>query len=145
MPFKNIHDKRYERVIKQSLNRRFNNKLALNKSIAKLIAAFSHSTVLEKGDYMICRSLEFFVVNKILSNHWVSGFFCPSELQFNGNLFYYLPKFWNRSAYMKKKVFAPFSHKPFVKVRKKTFYLQRKLHEPMSSLSQILQSLNEPN
>ncbi len=144
MRCKKIHDKRYERVIKQVLNKRFNNKLALNKSLAKMIASFSHSTVLEKGDYMICRSLEFFVVNKILSNHWVQGFFCPSELQFHGSLFYYLPKFWNRSTYMKKKIFAPFSHKPFVKVRKKTFYLQRKLHEPMSSLSQILQSLNEP-
>ena len=138
----NINDKRYQRVIKQCLNKRFQNKSALNKSIAKLISDYSHSTILEKGNHLVCRNLEFFIVKRILSNHWVLGYFCPSEIQYNGTVFFYLPRFWSRSADMKKRIFDPFSSRPFVKVRKKSFYLQSKRHEPLSSLSQLLQGFD---
>ena len=136
---KEIFDNRYQRLIKQALNRRFGNKNAVNKHLAKIISDFSHSSIIEKGNFLLCRNLEFFVVKKKLSNHWIQGYFCPSELQFNNGLFYYIPKFWNRSVDKKKKVFRPFSRKPFVKVRRKNFYLQRNTrYESLSNLNDVL-------
>ncbi len=136
---KEILDNRYQRLIKQALNRRFGNKSAVNKHLAKIISDFSHSSILQKGNFLLCRNLEFFVIRKILSNHWIQGYFCASEMQFNNGLFYYIPKFWNRSADKKKKVFKPFSRKPFVKVRQKNFYLQNKAkYESLQDFSRIL-------
>ena len=142
---KDISDNRYRRVIKQCLNKIYKNKSSVNQSISKIIVSYSHKTLLEKGRYLLCRHLQFFVINKVLSTHWISGFFCPSELQLADGLFYYIPKFWHRSPHVVKKVFDPFTYQPFVKVRKKKYYLQRKSNnrnEQVSSLRQILQRLD---
>ena len=139
---KEIHDNRYLRAVKQALNKRFENKSVVNRHLAEIITDYSHKTVLKKGNFLLCRNLQFFVIKKILSNHWIQGFFCPSELQLNDGLFYYIPKFWHRSHDRKKKVFSPFSSRPFVKVRQKSFFLQRKRYEPLSTLSEILQRLD---
>ena len=139
---KNIRDNRYKRAVKQALNKRFMNKSVVNLHLAQIITDFSHQTVLKKGNFLLCGNLQFFVINKILSNHWIRGFFCSSELQFNNGLFHYIPKFWHRSHERKKKVFSPFSARPFVKVRHRSFFLHRKAYEPMSSLTEILQRLD---
>ena len=132
---------RYTRVVKQQLNRIYGSKSAMHQDIARIITAFSHKTILRPGHYMLCRNLHFFIVKQILSNHWVTGFFCPSQLHMENGIFYYLPNIWQRSLTKRKKIFKPFSGTPHVKIRKNSFYLQRKKHEPMSTLRELLNEL----
>ena len=138
-----IRDRRYQRCVKQCLNRIYKNKSAVNKSLATLITSFSHGKVVEPGQYLLCRNLHFFVVNKVLSTHWISGFFCPSELQFDSGVFYYIPKYWHRTDIVKKKLFEPFGKRPHIRCRKDKFYLQQsKDYEPLPNFSSILQQLS---
>ena len=132
---------RYTRVVKQQLNRIYGSKSAMHQDIAMIITEFSHKTILRPGQYMLCRNLHFFIVKRILSNHWVTGFFCPSQLHMENGIFYYLPNIWQRSLTKRKKIFTPFGKTPHVKIRKHSFYLQRKNHEQMSTLRTLLGEL----
>ena len=139
---KDIIDKRYVRTICVCLNKIYGNKSALNKSLAQIITEYSHPIVIEPGQYLLCQNLHFFIVKKVLSTHWISGFFCPSELQFESGMFYYIPKYWHRSLVCKKKLFQPFGKRPHIRCRKDKFYLQHnKHHEPLSDFRSILQQL----
>ena len=139
---KSIADDRYVRVVKQVLNKRFNNFSALNVQLATIITEYSHKSVLTPGVFLLCRTLDFFVIRKVLSHHWVQGFFCPSELRLDNGLFFYMPKFWNRTKEHKKKIWNPFSTSPFIKVRSKSFYLQHKTYEPLSTLAGLLSTID---
>ncbi len=139
---RDIRDKRYQRTLKQCLNRIYGNKSALNKNLAKVIASFSHACVVQPGQYLLCPNLHFFVVKQVLSTHWISGFFCPSELQFSSGMFYYIPKYWHRSLICKKKLFEPFGKRPHIRCRKDKFYLQQTKHESLPDFRSILQLLS---
>ena len=140
LPYK---DNRYSRAIKQALNKRFENKLTINKHLAKLITEFSHKTLITPGAYLMTNSLNYFVVQNLLSDHWVTGFYCPSQLQYFSGLFYHIPNIFRRSVTKRKKIFNPFSEEPFVKLRNLKFFLgNNKKDEQMSTFSRVLTELH---
>lgn len=128
---------RYERAIKQSLNKVFDNKSSVHIIISELIASYSHKSVVRPGSYLLCPTRHFFVVSDVLSQHWVKGFFCPPRIDFTRTIFggtrhYYEPDIDQRSAIQKKRVFTPFSE-PCVRIRRRKFQLESKLrYEQMS-------------
>ena len=140
--FTPYRDNRYYRAIKEAINKRFDNKSSENKSIAKVIADYSHKTILTSGCYLITKSLNYFIVTKLLSNHWVMGYYCPSQLQFSSGIFYYIPNIFRKSGPKRKKIFEPFGTNPFVKLRDAKFFLQNNKHEPLSAFSTILSELH---
>ena len=125
---------RYERAIKQSLNKVFDNKSSVHMIIAELIASYSHKSVVRPGSYLLCPTYHFFVVSDVLSQHWVKGFFCPPRIDFTRTIFggshYYEPDIDQRTAIQKKRVFTPFST-PCVRIRQRKFHLESK-NEQMS-------------
>ena len=128
---------RYERAIKQSLNKVFDNKSSVHMIIAELIASYSHKSVVRPGSYLLCPTYHFFVVSDVLSQHWVKGFFCPPRIDFTRTIFggtrhYYEPDINQRTAIQKKRVFFPFTE-PCVRIRQRKFHLESKLrYEQMS-------------
>ena len=125
-------DNRHTRAIKISLNKLFGNTSALNTELAKLISSFSHSTNLVDGSYMISADLKFFVVQKLLSNHWCLGWFCPSKIAWRNHETRYVPNFMQRGTIIRKRINAPFSKYPSVNVRQKQFYLEKSWPENMA-------------
>ena len=139
LPYK---DNRYSRAIKQALNKRFENKLTVNKEIAKIISEFPHKTLVTPGAYLMTNNLHYFVVQRLLSQHWVSGFYCPSQLQYFSGLFYHIPNIFRRSITKRKKLFKPFGKQPFVKLRNLKFFLGKTKYEQVSNFSRILGELH---
>ena len=121
-----IKDKRYKRAVKQSCNKIFMNKSAQNVAIAGIISEFSHKSRITHGSYMLSKDITFFIVSKVLSQHWVVGAFAPCALDFREGYFYYLPNLKRMRRAQKKKVFEPFSETPYVKRRCQKFYLENK-------------------
>ena len=128
-----IKDKRYQRAVKQACNKVFNNKSSQNILLAGLISEFSHKSRITHGSYMLSKDITFFIVSKVLSQHWVIGRFAPCVLDFRDGYFYYLPNLKRMRRNQKKKVFDPFSTLPYVKQRSQKFYLEKKSsnNEPM--------------
>ena len=128
---------RYERAIKQSLNKVFDNKSSVHIIIAELIASYSHKSVVRPGSYLLCPTYHFFIVSDVLSQHWVTGFFCPPRIDFTRTIFgamrhYYEPDLRHRSELQKKRIFSPFDE-PCVRIRQRKFQLESKLrYEQMS-------------
>ena len=127
---------RYERAIKQSLNKVFDNKSSVHIIIAELIASYSHKSVVRPGSYLLCQTYHFFIVSDVLSQHWGKGFFCPPRIDFTRTVFglqqYYEPDIDQRSGIQKKRIFSPFSE-PCVRIRRRKFLLESKLrYEQMS-------------
>lgn len=128
---------RYERAIKQSLNKVFDNKSSVHIIIAELIASYSHKSVVRSGSYLLCPTYHFFIVSDVLSQHWVTGFFCPPRIDFTRTIFggmrhYYEPDLRHRSELQKKRIFSPFDE-PCVRIRRRKFQLESKLrYEQMS-------------
>ena len=127
---------RYERAIRQGLNKALDSKQSCHGTFAKLIAEYSHKTTVRPGDYMLGSEYHFFVVTGVKSQHWLDGYFCPPRLEFaytsTGLGTFYTPDFKNRSRRHRKKVFSPFDS-PFVKVRSRIFMSSNKArHEQMS-------------
>ena len=90
--------------------------------MAALIASYSHKTDLKPGCMLLGHS-EYFIIKRVHSPHWVSGFFCPPKiLLVRGNEIITRPRLHMRSRLFKKKVFHPFK-KPSVRLRLKTFDL----------------------
>ena len=132
---------RYERAIKQSLNKVFDNKSSVHTIIAELIASYSHKSVVRPGSYLLCPTYHFFIVSDVLSQHWVTGFFCPPRIDFTRTMFgmrhYYEPDLRHRSELQKKRIFSPFDD-PCVRIRRRKFQLESKLrYEQMSHLPPV--------
>ena len=128
---------RYERAIKQSLNKVFDNQSSVHPIIATIIASYSHKTKVRPGSYLLCPTYHFFIVSDVLSQHWVTGFFCPPRIDFTRTIFggmrhYYEPDLRHRSELQKKRIFSPFDE-PCVRIRQRKFQLESKLrYEQMS-------------
>ena len=131
-----IKDKRYRRAVKQSCNKLFRNKSAQNFLIADMISQFSHKSKITPGSYLVSKDINFFIVTKVLSQHWVMGRFTPCILDYRDGYFYYLPDLKRLRHERKKKVFEPFSDMPYVKQRRQKFYLEQKSskHEPLPTI-----------
>ena len=139
--FKAKNDKRskmksgcaYTRAIKQSLNNLFQTKSSVHFNIAKLIADFSHKSVVVRGSYMLNSGYEFFIVNEMLSPHWCKGFFCPPRQEFAEQLIMYHPDIRRRTQLFRKRIFDPFNNAS-IRNRARRFFLDRetRYHESMS-------------
>ena len=119
---------RYERAIKQSMNKRFTNKSRQNMHLVKLISSFSHKTYVTHGSYFTFENT-FFICEKVLSPHWLIGFLTPSRTGFIANTGVFLyPDMRHRSQQMKKKIFHPFTI-PIIKFRQKKYTLEPKRYD----------------
>ena len=128
---------RYSRAIRQSMNKLFNNRSSINRILADLIAQYSHSLPLRRGNYLFGPCREFFVIKEILSQHWVTGFFCPPRIEFMpANLVLYHPDLSRRTRIRKKRLFDPFGTMT-VRCRNKTFKRTINEHQPYSNLAAI--------
>ena len=122
---------RYERAIKQSLNKVFDNQSSVHPIIATIIASYSHKTKVRPGSYLLCPTYHFFIVSDVLSQHWCKGFFCPPRIEmtrtvFGGMRHYYTPDVRCAGRVQKKRIFSPFED-PCVRIRQRKFLLESKL------------------
>ena len=127
---------RYERAIRQGLNKALDSKSSVHGVLSTIIAQYSHKTTVRPGDYLLGSQYHFFVVTGVKSQHWLDGFFCPPRLEFaytpTGIGTFYTPDLKRRSARHRKKIFSPFDT-PHVKVRQRIFASSNKVrHEQMS-------------
>ena len=138
-------DNRHSRAVKVCLNKVFGNTSSLNKELARVITEYSHTSRLCGGSYMVSASLKFFVVQKLLSNHWCLGWFCNSRIAVVGRAVKYVPNFHSRGKVERKRINNPFSMYPNVSIRKQNYYLQCEKVAPMDSgirlFSEILHEL----
>ena len=121
----NYIDDRHARAVKVSLNQIYGNTSAFNKELSKLITSFSHSCVLSGGSFLVSSNLKFFVVQKLLSNHWCLGWFVPSKIAYIDHNIRYIPNLMFKGRVIRKRINNPFSWQPSVNVRKQKFHLQR--------------------
>lgn len=113
---------RYKRAIKIGLNAYFNNKQAINKELAHLIADYSHKTLIKKGS-VFASNYAYFIVDEVHSQHWVSGYFCPPKMiLLTQEQYVFPPDISKKSRTMKKKMFDPYGTL-HIRQRKKTFIL----------------------
>jgi len=128
---------RYSRAIRQSMNKMFDNRSSVNRIIAELISEYSHTLTLHRGNYLFGPSREYFIIKEILSQHWVTGFFCPPRIEFMPtNAVLYHPDFSRRTRIKKKRLFNPFGVMA-IRCRKKTFKRRINEHQPYSHLAGI--------
>jgi hypothetical protein len=127
-------DNRHARQIKISLNKHFKNTSALNKELAHLIASFSHTANISGGSYLVSADLKFFVVQKLLSNHWCLGWFCPSKLALVNHDVRYVPNLLHRGTIQRKRINHPFTKHPSVNIRKHNYFLQNHAPKPYNSI-----------
>ena len=121
---------RYERAIKQSLNKVFDNQSSVHTILATIIASYSHKTLVRPGSYLLAPTYHFFIVSDVLSPHWCTGFFCPPKIEIGetvlGIRHYYMPDVRCKSRTQKKRIFSPFAE-PCVRIRHRKFLLESKL------------------
>ena len=130
--------KRYVKAIKEVLNSVFNSKDSIHKDLARLIRSYSHRPLVNAGSYLISRKLNYFVITKVCSSHFVQGFFCPARLRYNQLNFWHEPDIWFKSKKKTKKLMNAFSDAPFVKERRHRFFLTRiKKHESLHTLAEF--------
>ena len=128
---------RYSRAIRQSMNKMFDNRSSLNRILADLITEYSHALVLRRGNYLFGPRREYFIIKDVLSQHWVTGFFCPPRIEFmTTNAVLYHPDLSRRSRITRKRLFDPFG-RVSIRCRTKTFKRGINEHQPYSNLATI--------
>jgi hypothetical protein len=118
---------RYQRAIRQSLNKMFNNHSSVHHNLAGIVAGYSHRSVVRPGSYMLGTRFHFFLCE---------GYFCPPRVGFTntstGLAQYYMPDIFRRSGTFRKRIFNPW-YSPTVRVRQRRFTLESK-HEPLQNI-----------
>ena len=99
---------RYETAIRQSMNKLLQNKSSIHRIISGIIAEYSHKILLRPGCYMFGPRREYFVIEDVLSQHWVTGFFCPPRIDFISEIVWQ-PDLRRRSRTLRKRLFHPFA------------------------------------
>ena len=103
-------------------------KNTIHKQIAEIIADYSHKPIVTHGDNLMDSKLDFFVVEKLLSTHFLKGFFCPHHIVREGGHFWYVPDIMRRMPSQIKKLMSPFTQ-PHIKHRKRHYYIRRKRND----------------
>jgi hypothetical protein len=128
---------RYSRAIRQSMNKIFDNRSSINRILADIIVSYSHAIQLRSGNYLFGPSREYFIINEVLSHHWVTGFFCPPRIEFMpANLVLYHPDLSRRTRIRRKRLYDPFGRMA-IRCRNKTFKREINEHQPYSNLAAI--------
>ena len=139
---------RYQRAVRQSMNKMMSNRSSVHHVLAGIITEYSHKSWVRPGSnvfgnkktlhgsYMLGSRFHFFVVKRLFSPHWCEGYFCPPRVGFTntstGLAQYYMPDIFRRSSVRRKRIFDPWAL-PTVRVRTRTFTLESK-HEPLSNI-----------
>ena len=130
--------RRYVKAIKEVLNQIQGTNSSVHLDIAEIITHYSHKPLVSHGTYLMNAQLNYFVVEKLLSSHFVSGFFCPPRVFHNGNSYWYQPDILYKTQRLTKKLMDPFTDSPFVKQRKHKFFLTKKYkqaYEPLQTFT----------
>ena len=130
---------RYSRAIRQSMNRMFDSKSSVHRIISDIISEYSHTITLKPGVYLFGPNREFFIIKNVISQHWVTGFFCPPRLEFlplETNIVLYHPDLRRKTRIQKKRLFDPFNEAR-VHCRSKTFHRRIK-YEQNTHFQEIL-------
>lgn len=129
-------DNRAVSAIKIVMNRMFGNKSSENRCIATIIAGFSHYSMLKKGDAFQSFHCDigscFYIVGKLYSPFWAQVYWMPSirsvistiPISFSDRRYQrivYYPDYRNASPAHKKRIFSPFSDKPYIKQRGRNY------------------------
>ena len=122
-------DIRATTAIKISLNKILKNKNSENLCIAKTISEFSHKTPLEWGSRFESKTCHFYIVNRLYSPFWAQVTFIPPVSSFFYDVtqpwgLWYRPNWPKASSFHKKKIFKPFSSRPYIKKRNTKFFFQ---------------------
>jgi len=130
-----IVDKRATLQVRIFMNKLFGNKNSVNKSLAKLITSYSHSTVVQYGTVFqrTKGTPEYYVIQKCHSPFWVTTAWMPSSIEYAvhpyweryrsfGNLCF-VPDWHRATQFEKKKIFDPYGL-PYIKKRNARFYFQ---------------------
>ena len=126
---------RYERAVRQGINKHLGNTASINGIVAKIISKYSHSPAFKAG-YRLCGPhRDYFIVSEVLSPHWVTGFFCPPRLEILSDLLTYCPDLRRRTRIRKKRMFHPFDNF-CVRERSKHFHRVTK-YEQIPDFDQI--------
>ncbi len=121
-------DSRATMAIKVSINKIFRNKNSVNLMIAKMIAEFSHATILKRGSIFQYANSGFYVVNSVKSPFFVSiTRVPPMQLLMTTWGIVYSPNWGKASPFYWKKVFDPFCHRPYLKQRDRRIYFKKPL------------------
>lgn len=127
---------RYQRAVKQSINKLMGNHSSVNSTMASIIVEYSHKSWVRPGSYLLGSRFHFFVVKRLFSPHWCEGYFCPPRVGFTNTVTglaqYYMPDIFRRSSTRRKRIFSPWEV-PTVRVRSRIFQLEHK-HEPLSNI-----------
>ena len=137
--------RRYEKAIKEGLNSHLKTCDQLNKELSKIIRDFSHKSLVSHGSYLMDKRMEYFVVQKVLSTHFVRGFFCPSRIvqDREEERYWYEPYTFYRSPSRVKKLMNPFSPEPYIKERSKKYYIVDKQNATLSDFRDIIRRLTD--
>ena len=114
---------RYGRAIRQSMNKLFDNKSSVHRIISDMIAEYSHKILIKPGTYLFGPNRDFFIIKNVLSQHWVTGFFCPPRLEYLGmetNVVLYHPDLRRKTRIQKKRLYDPFNQ-AMVRCRSKLY------------------------
>ena len=103
---------RYSRSVVVQINKLFGSKSSVHKDIAKLITQFSHSALLEPGDYLEDYNHNFFIVENVISPHTLLGFFCKARYFYLPEGVLYYPDMLTKSKTFTKRIMKPFSFAP---------------------------------
>ena len=123
--------RRYVKSIKEGINDLMQSKSTVHLQIAEIIAGYSHKTIVTHGDNLMDSKLDFFVVEQLLSTHFLKGFFCPHRIIGDGLHYWYVPNILRRMPSQVKKLMSPFTQ-PHVKHRQRHYYIrERRNNEPL--------------
>ena len=120
------------------MNSMFQNKSNIHLVIAEMIAAYSHQTLVKSGNALMDERMGFFIVERILSTHFLEGYFCQGRIVYSGRYYFYQPNKYSRGDTVVKKILNPFSEIPHVKARRRRYYLKNvKKYEPVQNYGNL--------
>ena len=130
-----VTDRRATQQILICMNRVLQNKNSVNKLLAEVISVFSHGSIIKRGSkFEASFPSEYFIVNKLHSPFWTTTVNLPSRVAFfqddtligtNFGTLRFTPDWSRPSRMLKKRIFDPYGN-PFIKKRKRKFFLQRR-------------------
>ena len=129
-----VIDKRVRLQVRIMLNKWSGNKNSINTQLAQMITEFSHATTVEKAHVFQCNSpLKYYCVSKVHSPFWVTAVPMPSKVAFYQPLgmqgtdygrLHFVPDWLRAGYFQKKRLFDPWTV-PYIKCRRKRYYLKK--------------------
>ena len=121
-----VVDKRATKVIKACINKYFGKKHSIHLDIAKVISTFSHASVLQWGSVFEDNKCNFVIVERVKSPFYARVTFVPPFHIMPMMLGRFYAPDWSRASdFHVKKIFRPFSSRPYIKRRGAKYMMQK--------------------